>query len=190
MRLFLSTVLLIAAAPTVAETLTYRVIIGGVDTGHMTIERDGNDYAIEFDFKQNGRGPTYAESITVDVRGYPVSWTITGQTTFGSEVDEYMRVEDGVARWQDTTGESDATIDGESLMYVSQHGSPYPQRFLAEALLNDDDQRINVYPAGEASIRERDTMTFDGAGGEVEVTAYEILGLSLKPTTDRAGRRR
>jgi len=181
MRASISLFLMIASLPVAAESITYRVMIGGVDTGHMIVEREASNYAVDFDFKQNGRGPTMAEEFTVDKRGYPTDWTITGQTTFGNAVDEYFRVVDGIARWQDTTGQDEAAIDGQSNFYINQNGSPYAQRLLARALLDAEGGRIKVYPGGEASIRKRSTMSFDGAHGELEVTAYEILGLSLNP---------
>lgn len=52
--------------PLAAETITYRVLIGGVDTGHLIVNRHVNQIAIDFDFKQNGRGPTMAKEFDVD----------------------------------------------------------------------------------------------------------------------------
>jgi imidazolonepropionase-like amidohydrolase len=173
-------ILLLVAAPLAAETITYRVLFAGDDVGHMIVDEHGKQLAIDFDYKQNGRGPTMAEEITLDDNGYPVDWTITGTTTFGSSVDEFFRVEDGVARWQDSTGTGEAVVD-DMRFYINQDGSIYPAGLLAQVLLADDDQRMDVFPAGEASIVERDTMAFDGANGKRDVTAYEILGLSYNP---------
>ena len=174
-------VLLCAATPLAAETTTYRVLFAGDDTGHLVVDRAENRVAIDFDFKQNGRGPTIAEELTLDERGYPVDWTITGMTTFGSSVDEYFRVEDDVARWQDATGSDDTSIDGALPFYIDQNGSVYSRALLARALLADADQRLEVLPGGEATIRERSTSSFDGPDGEFVVTAYEISGLSYNP---------
>jgi hypothetical protein len=173
-------ILLLVAAPLAAETITYRVLFAGEDVGYMTVDEHGNQLAIDFDFKQNGRGPTMAEEITLDDNGFPVDWTITGTTTFGSSVDEFFRVEDGIARWQDATGTGAAAVD-DMRFYIRQEGSVYPAGLLAQVLLADEDRRIDVFPAGEAAIVERDTMTFDGADGKRDVAAYEILGLSYNP---------
>jgi imidazolonepropionase-like amidohydrolase len=181
MKLSLILVLSLISLPIAAQTLNYRVLVGGTDTGHMIVDQDGETLTIDYDFKQNGRGPTIAEEITLDARGYPVTWSIAGKTTFGNSVDEFFRVEDGVASWQDTTGAGSAAVDGASLFYVDQNGSAYSAGLLAAALLNDDKQKIGVYPAGEASIQERATLSFDGADGLLEITAYEIVGLSLNP---------
>lgn len=172
---------LLFSAPLAAETMTYRVLSGGDDIGHIIVDEAGNRISIDFDYKQNGRGPTIAEEITVDDRGYPVDWSITGKTTFGSSVDEWFRVSDGTARWQDTTGTGEAEIGLATQFYIDQNGSPYSRAMLARALLGDDDGRMAVYPGGEASIRTRSTRSFDGPDGLVEVTAYEIQGLSYNP---------
>ena len=174
-------ILCLVATPLAAETMTYRVLFAGDDTGHLIVERDGSDVAIDFDFKQNGRGPTILEEMTLDDRGYPVDWTITGTTTFGSSVDEYFRVEGGTARWQDTTGAGEAALDGPTRFYIDQDGSIYSTALLAQALLAEPDGRFDVFPSGEATIVERSAMSFDGADGTLEVTAYEILGLSYNP---------
>ncbi|MFK8031657.1 MAG: amidohydrolase family protein [Gammaproteobacteria bacterium] len=181
MKQFVSLILLLLTLPLVAETTTYRVLVGGDDVGHMIVEKENDQLTIDFDYKQNGRGPTIAEKITVDKRGYPVERTITGRTTFGNKVDESFRIEGRSALWQDATGPGKARIKGSSLFYVDQDGSPYSAAMLASALLAAPDGRVKVYPSGEASIRIRSTMSFEGADGKLDVTAYEILGLSLNP---------
>lgn len=173
-------ILVLVAAPLSAETITYRVLFAGDDVGHMIVDEHDNQLAIDFDYKQNGRGPTMAEEITLDENGFPVDWTITGTTTFGSSVDEFFRITDGVARWQDATGTGEAAVDG-MRFYINQDGSIYSAGLLAQVLLADDDRRMDVFPAGEATIVERGAMAFDGADGKRDVTAYEILGLSYNP---------
>jgi imidazolonepropionase-like amidohydrolase len=183
--------LVLFAAPLAAETTTYRVLFGGDDVGHLIVDEAENRIAIDFDYKQNGRGPTIAEEIILDDRGYPVDWKITGTTTFGSSVDEYFRVVDGAARWQDTTGTGEAGADRAGGFYINQNGSAYAGALLARALLADKDGRFEVLPDGEASIRKRSTKSFDGPDGELVVTAYEILGLSYNPQVvmlDQRGR--
>lgn len=174
-------VLVLFAAPLPAETTSYRVLVAGDDIGHLIVDETENRIAIDFDYKQNGRGPTIAEEITVDNRGYPVDWTISGTTTFGSSVDEYFRVVDGAARWKDKTGVGEAEGDNADRFYIDQNGSAYSDGLLARALLADDDGRLVVLPAGEATLRMRSTKSFDGSDGDLAVTAYEILGLSYNP---------
>ncbi len=181
MKLYSSLIILLLSLPISAEISTYRVLVGGSDTGHLKVDQNASELMIDFDYKQNGRGPTIKEVIAVDKRGYPVNWSITGKTTFGNDVDEYFRVEDGIARWQDTTGIGEAGVKDNTLFYIEQNGSPYSRAMLVRALLAAPDQRLEVFPAGEASVRTRSTMSFDGTAGKLDITAYEVLGLSLNP---------
>jgi imidazolonepropionase-like amidohydrolase len=180
MTKWIGLILMLVAAPLAAETITYRVLFAGDDVGHMIVDEHNNQLAIDFDYKQNGRGPTMAEEITLDDDGFPVDWSISGTTTFGSSVDEFFRVEDGVARWQDATGTGEAAVD-DMRFYINQDGSIYAGGLLASVLLADEDQRMQVFPAGEAYIVERGQMAFDGSDGRLDITAYEILGLSYNP---------
>lgn len=181
MRSLFAIGLALAASSTLADDLNYRVLFGGTDVGHLIVEQREDAFAIDFDYKQNGRGPTIAEQLSVDERGYPSDWQITGATTFGSTVDEYFKASDGVARWRDATGPGSSELEGEPLFYVGQNNSPYATALLARALLADDDQRFAVYPGGEASIQKRDTLSLQGPDGLEQVDVYEISGLDYNP---------
>ena len=168
-------------APVLADSISYRVLVAGEDTGHLTVVREDAQISIDFDYKQNGRGPTITEDITLDERGFPVDWKITGKTTFGSPVDEYFRADDGVARWRDATGPGSSQFDGEPAFYIEQSGSSYANALLAKALLSSEDGRLAVYPGGEASIIKRWTRELSEGEVAAEVTAYQILGLDTAP---------
>ncbi|MEM7432606.1 MAG: amidohydrolase family protein [Pseudomonadota bacterium] len=172
---------ILAAAPAAAETIEYRALIAGDDVGHLTVNAADNRVAIDYDFKQNGRGPTFAEEIRLDERGYPVDWSIKGTTTFGSPIDEYFRVADGTASWRDATGPGSANLNDAAAFYVPQEGSPLAVALLARALLADEDGRLNVLPGGAASLTTGKTKTLSGTDGDLHITAYEILGLSYNP---------
>lgn len=161
-----------------AETHQYRVLFGGDDVGGLEVETAGNTSNIEFDYKQNGRGPTIAEKVEVDAEGIPTNWTITGRTTFGNPVNESYACADGKASWQDSTGPGSADACS---FYIDQNGSPWGISLLAKALLATPDAEMAVLPGGTARIRARDTATYEGADGEVTVTTYEITGLSTDP---------
>ena len=113
MNRFASIVLFLFAAPLAAETTECLVCQAAKykkDIGHLIVNQSENRIAIEYDYKQNGRGPTFAEELTLDERGYPIEWSIEGTTTFGTAVDEFFRVGNGTASWQDLTGTWDADV--------------------------------------------------------------------------------
>jgi hypothetical protein len=97
-------------------------------------EYDGDRTSVEFDVKDNGRGPTIAEVIRTGAHGLPVEWSIQGTTTFGSKVDERFRQSGARAEWTDASGPASAPIDTPAL-YVPQAGSPWQNQILVRALL-------------------------------------------------------
>src|SRR3977135_1904649 len=82
-----------------AETASFTAVFGGKNVGHLIAETKGDTTTIDFDIKNNGRGPTDAEVITSNADGLPIAWTIKGATTFGSKVDEHFTQSAPHAEW-------------------------------------------------------------------------------------------
>jgi hypothetical protein len=118
----------------------FTVVTGGNNVGHLVATHDGDKVTIDYDVKNNGRGPTIAETLTLDANGFPTQWTITGATTFGSKVDERFALADGKATWKDSVGEGSATVTEPSL-YIGQSASPWALGLYARALIKDADRR-------------------------------------------------
>ena len=170
------------SAPALAETTEFRVLMAERDVGHFTVNRDGNTATVVFDYKQNGRGPTIAETLTLDSDGSPLKWTVTGRTTFGNAVEEsFTRSAKGVS-WKDLSGPG--TIKGKAAprYYVTQNGSPLDVAMLAKALLADPDRKMDIAPGGTAMLTERDRRTVQAKDGPIELVTYELSGLAMSPT--------
>src|SRR6202045_935114 len=93
-----------------ADTFTYVFITGDKNVGHLSAETKGDQTTIDCDVKNNGRGPTIAESITLDAAGLPAEWTVKGTTTFGSKVAEHFVRRGSRGEWTDSTGAGHSTI--------------------------------------------------------------------------------
>ncbi len=173
------------SAPAFANPVDYRVLIQGKDIGHYTVDqttnRLGTRISVDFDYKQNGRGPTIKEQVTLDQDGAPIQWTITGRTTFGNAVSESFTRNGSGAQWRDLAGPGRIKGKAAPRYYASQNGSPLDVSLLAKALLADPDHSLAVAPGGTATLTERDRRSFDGPGGKLEVITYELSGLSLNP---------
>ena len=172
----------IATSPALAERLEYRVLTQSRDIGHYIVDTQGSRVSVDFDFKQNGRGPTIKEALSLDGGGFPLQWTITGRTTFGNAVNESFRWSPRGAEWRDLAGPGRIAGAGAPRLYSTQNGSPLDVTMLAKALLADPDHSMTVAPAGTATLTERDRRSFDGPQGKIEVITYELSGLSLSPT--------
>ncbi|KCZ93933.1 amidohydrolase family protein [Hyphomonas johnsonii] len=170
----------VAAAPSpVVET--FSVLLNNTRIGELEATRIADDISVAFEYRNNGRGPTLAESITLGDDGLPVGWTVDGNTTFGNKITESFSRADGTANWVDTTGPGSAPVT-EPAIYIAQNASPYALAVYSAALLADDDQTLPAYPAGALRLEALETTTVDGTSGAVSATAYALTGESLDPT--------
>jgi hypothetical protein len=174
-------VVLWAAAPAHAGTEEFSIITGGNRVGHVTATTQGDQVSIVFDIKNNGRGPTIAEVLRLDAQGLPLSWAVTGATTFGNKVDEAYALADGQARWKDSSGEGSQAL-AQPRMYVTQSGSPWALGFYARALLAAPDRRLPVLPAGELALEEGKPLQVSDGKGTRTVRQFAISGIELDPS--------
>jgi hypothetical protein len=173
---------LVAGLPSAAaaQTETFTVVADGGPIGRLIATTTGNRTVIDYDYKNNGRGPTMAETLTVDRSGLPVQWAITGTTTFGSKVDERFALKANRAEWTDSTGTGSATVDGTPL-YLAQSASPWALGFYARALLADADGSLAALPSGTVRLEKLDALALSGDAGAVQATAYALSGSDLNP---------
>ena len=186
MRRILSVFLILIAGlattqPATAQDEKFEVYAGGVHIGHLDATRSGEAISIDYDYKNNGRGPTVSEAIVLDERGYPVAVSITGSTTFGSVIDESFSRDGNTARWRDSGGDGSSEIEG-AAFYVAQSGSPWALGRLAHLLLEDEDGAIAILPGGAARLGRHGTIEVAGDTSTANVELLSISGLDLNPT--------
>ena len=167
-----------APAP-VTETFAIRLFDKTI--GELVAITEGDTVTVDYEYRNNGRGPTLAETIVLGEDGLPVGWTVDGATTFGNEIHETFALEDGTASWTDTTGPGSAEKT-EPTVYIPQNGTPYALAVYAKALLADADNKLPAWPAGELSLDALESVTVEGEGGPVEATAYALVGDDVDPT--------
>ncbi len=177
--LFISSLLVCTIAN--ADTETFTVIFGGKNVGHLKANTSGDTTKIDFDFKNNGRGPTMAETIRLDGSGLPAAWTITGTTTFGNKVNESFRIAGNKAAWTDSTGKGNTTLQ-QPAMYVAQSGSPWSLGLYARALLKAPEHQMPALPAGTLRLEKGEPVSVrDANGTSTQVNSYTVGGIDLQP---------
>lgn len=162
---------------------SYTVIIGENKVGYLKTSTAGDTINIDYDFKNNGRGPTMKETIVLNPEGYPIDWKITGNTTFGNAVDEHFSLEGENASWTDATGTGSTTVTSPQL-YVNQFGSPYSAVLAARLLLDAPENTLPVLPAGNLKLTKMEDLLipkFSG-DGELALTTYALSGADLNPS--------
>ena len=180
---FLIAALLLAPASVLAAPVVerYTVIVSGTPIGHLVATIDGATVAIDFDYKNNGRGPTIAERLRIDEHGLPVAWTISGTTTFGSKIDERFEQAGARASWTDSVGPGKAT-PREASLYIGQGASPWSLGLYARALLADADRSLPALPAGTVRLEPGKRLTVSDGTTSRAVREHAISGLDLNPS--------
>ena len=163
------------------EAQRFTVLVGGTEIGGLDIAPSDDGYSVEFEYRNNGRGPTITESIALDEAGLPVDWTISGASTFGNPIDESYAYVDSEARWTDATGSDQALPNGDAF-YVPQDASPYWLAIAARALMTRDDMTISALPGGELRLSEIDRLNVRNGETARDVTTYALSGTSENPT--------
>lgn len=176
----LLSVLLFASLPALADEI-YTVVTGGNRVGHIKVGVDGDTRTIDYDVKNNGRGPTIAETLRLGADDLPVAWTITGATTFGSKVDETFERRGDRARWKDSTGEGKARVKGPHV-YVGQSASPWALGLYARALRADEDRRLPALPGGELMLSEGESLEVGTGDARITVRVNVLSGLNFDPS--------
>ncbi len=163
------------------EKETYTVLIAGTKVGHLNVDRTGDTVAIDYDYKDNGRGPTIKETVVLDADGFPVQWDIAGNSTFGNSIDEHYKLDGKSASWKDASGEGAATLE-QPAFYVTQSGSPYALFMTARVLLNSKDQTVAALPAGQLILTELEGIEAGSDSLKLKLKTYALSGVDLDPT--------
>ncbi|MBQ4915909.1 amidohydrolase family protein [Maribacter sp. MMG018] len=160
---------------------TYTVILGSTAVGHLKTHTVGDTIQIDYDYKNNGRGPTMKETIVLNKSGFPVQWNITGNTTFGNSVNEEYSLKESTASWSDATGSGNATV-ANALWYVNQSGSPYSAILTARSLLKSPDFSADVLPAGKLQLTEMEKTSVTVDTTTIDLTTYALSGADMNPS--------
>jgi imidazolonepropionase-like amidohydrolase len=160
---------------------SYTVLTGGTEIGYMNIIRSGDTLLTDFDYKNNGRGPSIKDTIMLDAQGFPTHWAVAGTTTFGNTINEHFSLNGKLAKWTDATGSGEAKINEPSL-YIAQGSSPYALFIQASALLNAKGQSLPALPAGQLQIIEMEQLNTVADSTELGLTSYAITGADIDPT--------
>lgn len=170
-----------ATLPALTGTEAFKVFVSGTEIGHLNVDHSGGVTQVDFEYRNNGRGPTIRENVTLDAQGLPVAWDIEGATTFGNQVVETFALDGLQASWTDATGSETRQLDAPTL-YVAQDASPYSLWLYARLLMADADHAMPVLPGGTLRLEKLEDLSVAGPEGDVALSAYALSGINLNPT--------
>lgn len=168
-----------------AETVRYVALVNGgtANAGHqwVTTEADGTT-KVDFDFKDNGRGPTLKEEYKLGADGTFVSYHVEGTSEIGAPVDETFSRAGDKASWKSTTDKGEQAVKGTAL-YTPLGGTPQGLSVAYAALAKRVDGKLLLIPSGTLSYRKlADAEVSDGKSTR-QVQLVSITGIGFTPTS-------
>jgi hypothetical protein len=161
-----------------AQVREYDWLTAGEVSGFLRLKVDADGgRETEFEFNDRGRGPKLRERSEVDAGGKLLSLEISGHAYMGATVDERFNADGETVNWSSTLESGQAPAGA---YYWPADGSPEQVAQLARALLQSEEAKLPLYPAGEASISK---VTEHRLASEPARTLqlYAITGLGLTP---------
>ena len=163
-----------------AEVHKYVVIANGEKVGHLTADVQGRTTSVDYAVVNNGRGPKARERIEADATGLPVTWTIEGESLFGSPVAERFTWKAGQAEWVSQADKGQVAAP-KPLLYIGNDVSPWMLGVYVKALLKAPNRTLPVLPGGQLKLTEVRKVTLGQGKAAVPVTVYELAGIDLNP---------
>jgi cytosine/adenosine deaminase-related metal-dependent hydrolase len=157
-----------------AKTIRSTVLMSTNKAGTQIVTTNGDTITVDYEYNDRGRGPKTSSVIRLGPNGVPLSVETTGNDYFKVPIEEAFFVDNGIARWKNTSESGQAPAGP---FYSSMYGPPAELAVLARALLRNG-KRLPLFPAGEATIRKVGTMILRGT----QITAYELKGLGFTPS--------
>lgn len=164
-----------------ADTQKFVVMANGERVGHLLAEVSAQHAEIDYAVANNGRGPKARERIDFDAAGYPVRWTIDGQSTFGSPVSERFNWFRDTAKWSSQADRGSVTSPNKPLLYIGNDASPWVKGVYVRQLLKASDRTLPVLPSGQLRLTEVRKVTLGEDADAVPLTLYELAGVTLEP---------
>jgi hypothetical protein len=182
MRLAASALLLACTNLALADiTWHYQVLFQGKRGGTQTttVRADGR-IAVDFTYRQNGRGPDLHEEIALDRDGTLAAFHVTGKSTFGAPVDESYRRTAGRAAWRTHADHGEVQLT-QPAIYVPVDNSIEPIAIMARAAAGRPRGVLAAVPGGELRVDKLREITLVAGGKPYRAALYGIAGVTIQP---------
>ncbi|MFK7953715.1 MAG: amidohydrolase family protein [Ekhidna sp.] len=137
-----------------------------------------NSLSYYYTYTDRGRGPQLFEEVSLNESGFISKQSIDGVNYLKDSVRESFISDGATASWINSGGEDGANFNGEEL-YFRYDGSPAIYEILARLLVNADDNKIRLYPAGGVELIQIFPLQLNES---IEANLLMIKGLDMNPT--------
>jgi imidazolonepropionase-like amidohydrolase len=169
------------AQTTATHNVNVQKKLVGKQTTKVQPFEGGSKIAVEFSYRDNGRGPDIFEKITVRKDGQIESLVTSGKSTFGAPIDETFKRIGDKASWKSKADKGEQSGVA-SAIYVPVEGSIESLAANARALIKAPGNKLAALPSGQAAIARIKDVSVQAGGKTAKVVLYSITGLGLEPT--------
>jgi Amidohydrolase family len=167
------------ACSLVAQAAEYVVLIQDQPAGHLRVQTlEGGRVETDFSYRDNGRGPDQRESFTLDDRGVPLAYEVTGRSTFGAEMRETFRREAGRAVWKSQADEGDIAVSDNFVFIPLDGSSGYFDAVNRLLLAGGSAPTIGGLKLQAEKIA---ALALDGPAGPVKLALVAVTGAEAQP---------
>ncbi|MGO4221943.1 amidohydrolase family protein [Lysobacter sp. TAF61] len=173
----------LASTAMAAETLRYVALVdGGKQAGQQVVtHRDDGSYAVDFIFKDNGRGPELKEEYTLAADGTYTRYRVQGTSTFGAAIDESFSRKGDQVEWKSKSDDGSQKVSGTAL-YSPLGGSPAGFSVAMGALAKRADGKLPLIPSGTLTSRKVAQAQVQCGATQRPVQLLAVTGVGLTPT--------
>lgn len=165
---------------TAAQAQTYTVLCSKVVCGHLKVVTEGTRVAVDYSYRNNGRGPDQKEVLTLAPDGAWLAYRTQGVSTYGARIDDTFELVDGRATWRSPVDSGTRADAGRDHVYLPVQASPAWAARLAQTLLERAGGKAAALPVGQVVIERLQALR--PAGASFQVALYAIEGLDLEPS--------
>lgn len=137
-----------------------------------------NSFKFYYTYTDRGRGPEFAETITLNRQNFITSQSITGVNYLKDSVNESFSIKGSKASWINTQGKNTGDFNGNEL-YFRYDGSPAIYEILAQLLLESEINKVNLYPQGAAELVKKLPITLSD---DISIDLLMMKGLDMMPS--------
>lgn len=179
MKPLLLALLLAALAP--AQAQVYTVLCVKTPCGHLKLDSTPGRMAVDYSYRNNGRGPDQKEELAFAADGAWMSYRTEGVATYGARIDEsFERSGDGRAVWRSPVDRGEQAAAARHAVYLPVQGSPAWLARLAQSLLDRPGGRAPALPLGEPAVERVQRLELPGQ--PFAIGLYAVTGLELEPS--------
>lgn len=184
LALFACCAMLVASAQA-AESVRYVALVNGgkAKAGYQSVSHaDDGTTKVEFDFKDNGRGPTLHEEYRLGADGTFVSYHVSGTSEIGAPVDETFTRDGDSVRWKSTTDHGEQAVRGTAL-YTPLGGTLQDLSVAIAALSKRVDGKLPLIPSGTLTSRKVGEAEVSDGKSTRRLELVAITGIGFTPST-------